>query len=94
MGLCNSCGMQYHVKDRPLSSKILSPILKVDRTTPDAPSLTPGECYPSEEYQISEKDLQNKNLECCICLGIVKNPVIDKCGHIFGEECIKRWLTI
>ena len=32
-------------------------------------------------------------LICPICMGVVKDPVKDKCGHVYGKHCIKRWLA-
>ncbi|XP_074595932.1 E3 ubiquitin-protein ligase NRDP1-like isoform X2 [Brevipalpus obovatus] len=29
---------------------------------------------------------------CSICLGVLLNPVQDKCEHLFCNDCIKEWL--
>lgn len=29
---------------------------------------------------------------CSICLGVLLNPVQDKCEHLFCSDCIKEWL--
>ena len=46
------------------------------------------DCYPTDRFQNSVKELEDKNLICCICLGVVRNPVKDNKGHIYGLSCI------
>ena len=34
------------------------------------------------------------HFKCAICLGVVKNPLLDTCGHIFCTKCIRRLLEL
>ncbi len=39
-----------------------------------------------------EDELLQCGLICPICMGVIREAVRDKCGHIYGKECITRWL--
>lgn len=51
-----------------------------------------SECFPSILFKKSDDDLMNEELICAICLGVIRNPVRDHCGHVYGDSCIRNWL--
>jgi hypothetical protein len=39
--------------------------------------------------------MSNENLHlptCIICFGVLKDPIIDSCGHTFCDYCLLAWL--
>lgn len=40
----------------------------------------------NEKEKEKEKDISN--FECIICMGIAKEPVVTKCGHLYCWPCI------
>jgi hypothetical protein len=47
------------------------------------------DCYPEE---IFDNPKAIKNFVCPIKFGILRDPVVDKCGHTYCDECIKSWV--
>ena len=35
----------------------------------------------------------NQELICCICTGVLEDPVETPCHHVFCSKCISRWLA-
>lgn len=46
-----------------------------------------GGCIPSRIF-IDQPSINN--FVCAVCLQVCWNPVVDECGHVFGEKCIKK----
>jgi hypothetical protein len=43
-------------------------------------------CYPYEIF-INQEMLED--MRCPVCSGVLKDPVMDNCGHSYGRECVK-----
>jgi len=49
-------------------------------------------CKPSDQLSFSTS-LIRKELECPICLRIMREPVISRsCGHVYCKECIEKYI--
>lgn len=51
------------------------------------PFVTLDQFLPNSQLMIQE-------YKCGLCKGVYCTPVIDKCGHIFCEGCIKKYISI
>jgi hypothetical protein len=47
-------------------------------------------CYPFEMF-INQEVISD--LQCQICKGVMKDPVVDECLHIFGRSCFTKFVT-
>jgi len=50
----------------------------------------PHWCIPQDSFTNIKA---TESFVCSICLGIYFSPVIDECGHIFGEGCVKKYVN-
>ena len=50
-----------------------------------------NDCVPYHYF--TDKNLIS-NFICPICLGIYCSPIVDECGHVFGNQCIKKYKSI
>lgn len=35
-------------------------------------------------------DMDENNEDCCVCLDVLKEPVITMCSHVFCRRCIEE----
>ncbi|XP_076232545.1 E3 ubiquitin-protein ligase RNF185 isoform X2 [Calliopsis andreniformis] len=57
-------------------------------------STTREQAGPSKTWDSTteEKEKDNRNFECNICLDTAKDAVISMCGHLFCWPCLHQWL--
>jgi hypothetical protein len=68
--------------------------LRVDDETAAAATVTPGSSSESLPTVDTEKlkGLSTRELECRICMGLLRNPLVTECMHRFCKKCIQQHL--